>query len=43
MKEVEQLYQYQVQVPDIYFSLDELKDLKLTLQDLINIEPFIRK
>lgn len=43
MKEVEQLYQYQVQVPDIYFSLEELKDLKLTLQDLINIEPFIRK
>ena len=32
----------QVQVPDIYFSLDELKKLDLTLDELSAFEPFIK-
>ena len=30
-----------IQVPDIYFSLDELKPLNLTLEELESFEPFI--
>lgn len=32
----------QIQIPDIYFSLDELTELNLTLGELIPLEPFIK-
>ncbi len=32
----------QVQLPDLYFSLDELKPLELTLEELELLEPFIK-
>lgn len=31
-----------VQIPDIYFSLDELEPLELTLDELSVLEPFIK-
>lgn len=33
----------QIQVPDLYFSLDELQGLGLTLQELEVLEPFIKE
>ncbi len=32
----------QVQLPDIYFTLDELKELNLTLDELLVLEPFVK-
>lgn len=32
----------EVQLPDIYFSLDELEPLNLTLEELELLEPFIK-
>lgn len=32
----------QVQLPDLYFSLDELAPLELTLEELELLEPFIK-
>lgn len=32
----------QIQIPDIYFSLDELTELDLTLGELMPLEPFIK-
>lgn len=32
----------QVQLPDLYFSLDELAQLELTLEELELLEPFIK-
>lgn len=32
----------QIQIPDIYFSLDELTELDLTLGELVPLEPFIK-
>jgi hypothetical protein len=30
-------------MPDILFAIDELKDLELTLKDLIALKPFIKE
>lgn len=40
LKQIENL---QIQIPDIYFSLDELKNLELTFEELYLLEPFIKK
>lgn len=37
-----QMNSFQVQLPDIYFSLDELEGLNLPLEDLSILEPFIK-
>lgn len=42
-EDINNLYDYQVQMPDILFTIDELKDLELTLKDLIALKPFIKE
>ena len=37
-----QLMSLKVQIPDIYFSLDELTSLDLSLGELTSLEPFIK-
>lgn len=37
-----QMNSFQVQLPDIYFSLDELEPLNLALEELLVLEPFIK-
>ena len=37
-----QMNNLEVQIPDIYFSLDELEELNLSLEDLSNLESFIK-
>lgn len=37
-----QLMSLKVQIPDIYFSLDELTSLDLSLGELASLEPFIK-
>lgn len=40
--ETEKLYDFEVTIPDIYFNLDELKDLKLSLGELKLMKSFLR-
>lgn len=42
LKKVIELNQITITFPDIYFSLSELENLGLTLQDLMYLEPFIK-
>lgn len=37
-----QMNNLEVQIPDIYFSLDELEELNLPLESLSILEPFIK-
>ena len=39
---IKEINNLQVQFPDIYFSLDELEPLELTLGELELLEPFIK-
>ena len=39
---IDQLNSCEIQVPDIYFSIDELIELNLSLEQLEILEPFIR-
>ena len=39
---IEEINSIQVQFPDIYFSLEELEPLGLTLGELELLEPFIK-
>ena len=41
-KKLDEINNYEVQLPDIYFSLDELKDLELSLDDLSLLDKFIK-
>ena len=41
-EKIEEINKRQVQFPDIYFSLDELEPLGLTLGELELLEPFIK-
>lgn len=41
-KKLEELNNLQITIPDIYFTLSELEDLGLTLEELIYLEPFIK-
>ena len=41
-KKLEEINHLKVQVPDIYFSLEELEPFNLTLKNLESLEPFIR-
>lgn len=36
------LNKMEISIPDVYFSLDELEPLGLTLEELILLEPFIK-
>lgn len=40
---IEDIESIEIQVPDIYFSLDELSNLGLTLGELAVLEPFIKE
>lgn len=42
-KAITEIEEVEIQVPDIYFSLDELEDLGLTLYELNVLEPFIKE
>lgn len=42
LKKIEELNELEISFQDIYFSLNELEDLGLTLEDLIFLEPFIK-
>lgn len=42
-KAVTEIQEVEIQVPDIYFSLDELEDLGLTFYELNVLEPFIKE
>jgi hypothetical protein len=42
-KAVTEIQEIEIQIPDIYFSLDELEDLGLTLYELDVLEPFIKE
>ena len=42
LAKVIELNQIQIQFPDIYFSLSELENLGLTLQELMYLDPFIK-
>ena len=37
-----ELLEMKIQIPDIYFTLDELENLHLTLEQLSYFEPFIK-
>lgn len=39
---INEMNSIQIQLPDIYFSLDELESLNLTLGELELLEPFIK-
>lgn len=41
-KKLKEINELKVQVPDIYFSLEELEPFNLTLKNLESLEPFIR-
>lgn len=38
----QQMEELEIQIPDIYFSLDELKDLELNFEELSLLKPFIK-
>lgn len=42
IKKVNEINNRQIQFPDIYFSLDELENLSLTLEELECLDPFIK-
>lgn len=42
MKKIDEINKMQITLPDIYFSLDELEPLGLTLGELELLEPFIK-
>ena len=42
LKKIAELNEMKIQFPDIYFSLDELAPLNLTLEELMYLEPFIK-
>lgn len=42
-KAVTEIQEIEIQIPDIYFSLDELEDLGLTFYELNVLEPFIKE
>lgn len=42
LQKVQEIQQQSIQIPDIYFTLEELKDLNLTLPELQVLEPFIK-
>ena len=42
LAKVIELNQIQIQFPDLYFSLPELENLDLTLQELMYLDPFIK-
>lgn len=42
-KAVTEIQEVEIQIPDIYFSLDELEDLGLTFYELNVLEPFIKE
>ena len=41
-KKLEELNSLQITIPDLYFSLSELEDLNLTLEELMYLDPFIK-
>lgn len=41
-EKIEEINNFQIQFPDIYFSLDELEPLNLTLGELELLDPFIK-
>ena len=41
-QKIHDIYELDIQVPDIYFSFDELNSLNLTLRDLELLESFIK-
>lgn len=41
-KKIQEIYSLNAQIPDIYFSFEELDSLGLTLGDLEILEPFIK-
>ena len=43
MQAVEEMESIDIQLPDIFFSLDELSNLGLTLGELSELEPFIKQ
>lgn len=42
-KAVTEIQEVEIQIPDIYFSLDELENLGLTFYELNVLEPFIKE
>jgi hypothetical protein len=42
LEKLTQLSKRTVQLPDLYFSIDELQELGLTLGELEVLEPFIK-
>lgn len=42
IKKINEINESEIQLPDIYFSLDELEPLNLTLKELELLEPFIK-
>ena len=42
-KAIEEIESVEIQVPDLYFSLDELENLGLTLDDLEVLDQFIKE
>ena len=40
--QIEELDNLEISIPDIYFSLDELEPLNLTLEQMTYFEPFIK-
>lgn len=42
LKKIEEIQTQKIQLPDVYFSFDELDDLGLTLEELAVLEPFIK-
>lgn len=40
---IEEIDSVEIQIPDLYFSLDELENLGLTLGELEVLEPFIKE
>nr|DAL45306.1 MAG TPA_asm: hypothetical protein [Caudoviricetes sp.] len=39
---IKEINEFQVTFPDIFFSLDELEPLGLTLEELELLEPFVK-
>lgn len=42
LKKIEEIQTQKIQLPDVYFSFEELDDLGLTLEELSVLEPFIK-
>lgn len=41
-QKIHDIYELEIQIPDIYFSFDELDVLNLTLRELELLEPFVK-